>query len=111
MQKNYNIVNRWAAWPEILSDKDFMKRAMDKIEEVADDLSEYILEKVENFAIEDPAIIMQLEVLLHHLGGPEFTDPHNEDTDSSVGTFLMFAIRDALISCGLLPTCKVIPGR
>jgi hypothetical protein len=111
MQKNYNIVNRWAAWPEILSDKDFIKRAMAKIEEVVDDFGEYILEKVENFALDDPAIVMQLEVLLHHLGGPDLTDPHNDDTDSSVGTFLMFAVRDALIYCGLLPSCRVLPGR
>jgi len=28
MQKNFNVVHRWAAWPEIMSDKDFMKRAI-----------------------------------------------------------------------------------
>ena len=54
---------------------------------------------------------MQLEVLLAHLGGNERTDPHHEDTDSSVGTFLMFAVRDALEHCGLLPEVKRNPAR
>lgn len=111
MQKNFNIVHRWAAWPEILSDKDFMKRAMAQIEDVVDDFGEYIQEKVDCFAIDDPAVMMQLEVLLYHLGGADRTDPHNEDTDSSVGTFLMFAVRDALLHCGLLPTIKANPPR
>ena len=42
MQKNFNVVHRWAAWPEIMSDKDFMKRAVTQIEDVVDDFSEYI---------------------------------------------------------------------
>jgi len=111
MQKNFNVVHRWAAWPEIMSDKDFMKRAIAQIEDVVDDFSEYITEKIDNFAIHDPAVIMQLEVLLYHLGGFERTDPHHEDTDSSVGTFLMFAVRDALEHCGLLPEVKANPPR
>jgi hypothetical protein len=94
-----------------MSDKDFMKRAMAKIGDVVDDFGEYIQEKIESFAINDPAVIMQLEVLLYHLGGHERTDPHHEDTDSSVGTFLMFAVKDALLHCGLLPEMKSNPPR
>ena len=106
MQKNFALVHTWAAWPAIFNDDDFMKKATPLIEDVVDEFGDYIQEKAEIFALDDPAIICKIEVLLNHLGGNSKTDPHHEDTDSSVGTFLMFAVRDGLEFCGLLPGSK-----
>jgi hypothetical protein len=38
-------------------------------------------------------------------------DPHHADNDSSVGTFIMFVLKDALLHAGLLPDKKRIPNR
>jgi hypothetical protein len=111
MQKNFSIVHKWAQWPEIFQDNDFMKRASPIIEDVADEFGDYITEKTDIFAVSEPALIVQLEILLQHLGGAERTDPHHEDTDSSVGTFLMFAVKDGLENCGLIPNMRRIPQK
>jgi len=71
----------------------------------------YKTEKTDHFAVSEPALITQLEVLLWHLGGAERIDPHHEDNDSSVGKFLMFAVKDGLENYGLLPNIRRIPQR
>jgi len=38
-------------------------------------------------------------------------DPSCEDCDSSVGTFVMFVIRDYLEFCGLLPKKHRVPAK
>ena len=64
MQKNFSVVHKWASWPEIFQDADFMKRASPIIEDVADEFGDYIPEKTDIFAVSEPALITQLEVLL-----------------------------------------------
>ena len=54
---------------------------------------------------------MRLECLIKHLGGPVNVDPSAEANDSSVSTFVMFVLRDALEFAGLMPDKKRIPHR
>ena len=78
---------------------------------VSSECGGYITKKRDKFAVSEPALITQLEVLLWHLGGAERIDPHHEDNDSSVGKFLMFAVKDGLENYGLLPNIRRIPQR
>lgn len=41
------------------------------------------------------------ECLIMHLGGPEYIDPHHENADQSVCTFMCFMLRDVLEYLGL----------
>jgi len=51
------------------------------------------------------------ECLIKHLGGVKQIDPSGDDCDSSVGTFIMFVLRDYLEYAGLLPEKKKVPAK
>jgi len=53
----------------------------------------------------------RVECLVKHLGGSVNVDPSAEACDSSVSTFVMFVLRDALEYSGLLPEKKRMPSR
>lgn len=55
--------------------------------------------------------LVQAECLIKHLGGMKEIDPSGDDCDSSVGTFIMFVLRDFLEHSGLLPEKKSVPAR
>lgn len=111
MQKNFSIVHKWASWPDIFNDTSFMKKAVKIVEDIAEELDTYLPEKVDTLIFDDIAHLAKLECLLEHLGGEDYVDPHHEETDSSVGTFIMFVLRDALEYAGLLPQRKRMPAR
>ena len=72
----------------------------------------YLIGQSEKFAFDDPAHLMKVECLIKHLGGPTNVDPSNEAIcDSSVSTFVMFVLRDALEYAGLMPDKKRVPHR
>lgn len=60
---------------------------------------------------DDVAHLAKVECLIKHLGGVSMIDPHHTDNDSSVGTFIMFVLKDALLHVGLLPDKKRVPSR
>ena len=49
--------------------------------------------------------------MIKHLGGHKEIDPSGENCDSSVGTFIMFVLRDYLEFSGLLPEKKRVPAK
>ena len=55
--------------------------------------------------------LFKIQCLILHIGGTENINPHHEDTDSSVGAFMMFVIKDALEFSGLIPEKKRVPAR
>lgn len=61
--------------------------------------------------MEDQEFLFRLECLIKHLGGSKEVDPSADECDSSVGTFLMFVIRDALEHAGLLIEKKCHPNK
>ena len=70
-----------------------------------------MLTKSENFFAEDPEILLRAECLIKHLGGHKQIDPSCDDCDSSVGTFIMFVLRDFLEFSGLIPEKKIVPAK
>jgi hypothetical protein len=94
--KDFAVVHQWASWPQILDDTAFIKKAKDVIEEQQDDFYDYLQINTKKLLLDDPAHLAKVECLLNHLGGPSMIDPHHSDGDSSVGTFMMFIMKDAL---------------
>jgi len=109
--KDFAVVHQWASWPQILDDTAFIKKAKDVIEEQQDDFYDYLQINTKKLLLDDPAHLAKVECLLNHLGGPSMIDPHHSDGDSSVGTFMMFIMKDALQYAGLLPEKSRRPGK
>ena len=107
MIKDFAVIHKWASWPAILDDQAFIKKAKEIIEEKAsDDFYDYLLTAAEKLVLDDPAHLVKVECLIKHLGGTGAIDPHHSDGDSSVGTFMMFILKDALQFAGLVPDKK-----
>lgn len=104
--KDFAHIHKWASWPQIFDDKAFMKKAVAVIEEQADEFYDYLQAQAQKLVLDDPAHLAKAECLLKHLGGASMVDPHHSDGDSSVGTFIMFVLKDALSHAGLLPEKK-----
>jgi hypothetical protein len=104
--KNFSIVHKWAKWPEILNDNAFRPKAVKVIEDVIEELDSYLINSMKDAELENlnAETLLKLEVLIYHLGGPEFIDPHHELVDSSVCTFITFVLRDVMIYLGLMPS-------
>ena len=49
--------------------------------------------------------------MIDHLGGKAQIDPSGDDCDSSIGTFIMFVIRDYLEFSGLMPEKKRVHAK
>jgi len=111
LQKDFAASNEWASWPLILNDETFKNSAEEEIERVIEDFHQYLIEKSANFFSEDPEILLRAQCLIEHLGGHKKIDPSGDDCDSSVGTFVMFVIRDYLEFCGLIPGKKRQPAK
>jgi len=111
LQKDFSAANDWAAWPNLFDDSTFMEKACDQIEDVIEEFHQHLIEKSANFYSEDPEIMLKAECLIKHLGGPKEIDPSGEECDSSVGTFIMFVLRDFLEFAGLLPEKKRVPAK
>ena len=88
-----------------------MEKACDKIEDVIEEFHQHLIDQSSSFSCEDPEVMLKTECLIKHLGGFKQIDPSGDDSDSSVGTFMMFVIRDFLEFSGLLTNKKRIPGR
>ena len=73
-----------------------MKHACEKIEPEISDLHGYLTSKPAEFKLDDLDLLLHTECLVKHLGGQSEINPSAEDNDSSVGTFVMFILRDAL---------------
>ena len=86
-----------------------MKHACEKIEPEISDLHGYLTSKPAEFKLDDLDVLLHTECLVKHLGGQSEINPSAEDNDSSVGTFVMFILRDALEQVGLMPEKKVVP--
>ena len=110
MIKDFAVVHQWAKWPVIFDDKAFMKKAVDVIEEI-EEFNDYLHSNASKLILDDVAHLVKVECLLQHLGGSSMVDPHHADGDSSVGTFIMFVIKDALQHAGLLPDKKRVPAQ
>jgi hypothetical protein len=93
----------YVQWPDIFDDKKFIDSVLSEIETVTPELHEYLMEKSKNFNFTDVSHMLKVECLIKHLGGTKNVDPSADDSDSSIGTFCMFVIRDALEHYGLLP--------
>ena len=112
MQKGFADSNPWAQWPQIFDDKSFMNQAKVIIKDEADEFHDYLISKTsEQFEFDNLDKMVKLECLIKHLGGYANVDPSAETCDSSVGTFTMFVLRDALEYAGLLPAKKRSPHR
>lgn len=70
-----------------------------------------MIEKSANFFCDDLDIMLKAECLIKHMGGSKQIDPSGDDCDSSVGTFVMFVLRDFLEFSGLLPEKKRVPAK
>ena len=101
----------WAQWPAIFNDADFMTHACESIESEISDFYGYLTSKPSQFKFDDLTILLQIECLIKHLGGPSQVNPSADDNDSSVSTFIMFVLRDALEFAGLMPEKKSVPHR
>merc|ERR1719367_416115 len=88
-----------------------MAKACETIEEEIEQLHVYLISKSEQFNFDDPEHMARVECLVRHLGGSSNVDPSAEACDSSVSTFVMFVLRDALEYSGLLPEKKRVPNR
>ena len=104
--KDFAHIYKWASWPQIFDDNAFMKKAVSVIEEQAEDFHAYLQVTSTKLVLDDPAHLAKAECLLKHLGGSGMVDPHHSDGDSSVGTVIMFVLKDALTHAGLLPDKK-----
>lgn len=111
LQKDFSVENDWAAWPNLFDDSVFMGKACDQIEGVIEEFHQHLISKSETFFCEDPEIMLKAECLIKHLGGPKSIDPSGDECDSSVGTFVMFVLRDFLEFSGLLPEKKRAPAK
>ena len=111
LQKDFAKTNAWASWPAILNDDAFRSAAEEEIEKVIEDFHQYLIEKSANFFSDDAETLLRAQCLIDHLGGPEKIDPSDDDCDSSVGTFVMFVVRDYLEFCGLMPGKKRQPAK
>lgn len=111
MLKGFPEKNAWAQWPQIFHDKAFMDKACPVIEDEIAELHVYLISKSEQFVFDDMEHLARVECLVKHLGGTSQVDPSCDDADSSVSTFVMFVLRDALEYAGLLPDKKRIPHR
>ena len=111
LQKDFSSGNEWASWPNILDDSAFMEQACDQIEDVIEEFHQHLIDKSETFFTEDPEIMLRAECLIKHLGGHKEIDPSGDECDSSVGTFIMFVLRDFLEFSGLLPEKKRVPAK
>lgn len=109
--KDFALIHKWASWPKILDDAAFIEKAKDVIEEQADDFYDYLLNNAEGLILDDVAHLAKAECLLKHIGGTDAIDPHHSDGDSSVGTFVMFILKDALQHAGLMPDKKRMPAK
>ena len=96
----------WAQWPAIFDDAEFMKNASQKIESEIPDLHGYLTKKPAEFKFDDFTVLIKVEALIKHLGGQSQVNPSADANDSSVGTFAMFVLRDALEFSGLIPEKK-----
>ena len=83
-----------------------MEKACDKIEDVIEEFHQHLIDQSSSFACEDPEVMLKTECLIKHLGGFKQIDPSGDDSDSSVGTFMMFVIRDFLQFSAILPAAK-----
>ena len=106
MIKDFAVIHKWASWPLILDDSAFIKKAADVIEENADEFYEYLMKNKSKLILDDMQHLIKVECLLKHLGGVSMVDPHHADGDSSVGTFIMFVLKDALIHAGIISSDK-----
>lgn len=104
--KDFAHIHKWASWPQIFDDKAFIKKAVAVIEEQADEFYDYLQTQASKLVLDDPAHLAKAECLLKHLGGASAIDPHHTDGDSSVGTFIMFVLKDALAYAGFLSDKK-----
>jgi len=111
LQKDFAAANAWASWPAILDDEAFKEKASEEVEKVIESFHQYLIDKSAEFCSEDPEILLRTSVLIEHLGGYQKIDPSGEDCDSSVGTFVMFVLRDYLEFCGLLPKKNRVPAK
>ena len=83
-----------------------MKNASQKIESEISDLHGYLTKKPAEFKFDDFTVLIKVECLIQHLGGLSQVNPSADANDSSVGTFAMFVLRDALEFAGLKPEAK-----
>ena len=60
----------WAQWPAIFNDADFMTSACESIESDISDFYGYLTSKPSQFKFDDLTILLQIECLIKHLGGP-----------------------------------------
>lgn len=111
LQKDFSATNDWAAWPNLFDDSAFMEKACDQIEDVIDEFHQHLIDKSATFFCADPELMLKAECLIKHLGGAKQIDPSGDDCDSSVGTFIMFVLRDFLEFSGLLPEKKRVPAK
>ena len=109
--KGFPQANTWAQWPMIYNDKAFMDKACLVIKEEIEELHVYLISMSAQFEFENLEHMARMECLVKHLGGFAQVDPSAEDADSSVSTFVMFVLRDALEYAGLLPDKKRVPHR
>jgi hypothetical protein len=111
MLRGFADKNAWAQWPQIFNDKAFMTKACETIEGEVTELHVYLTSKSKEFVFDDLEHMARMECLVQHLGGTSQVDPSAEACDSSVSTFVMFVLRDALEFSGLLPDKKRVPHR
>eukprot|EP00352_Strombidinopsis_acuminata_P002466 CAMPEP_0176399216 /NCGR_PEP_ID=MMETSP0126-20121128/46571_1 /TAXON_ID=141414 ORGANISM="Strombidinopsis acuminatum, Strain SPMC142" /NCGR_SAMPLE_ID=MMETSP0126 /ASSEMBLY_ACC=CAM_ASM_000229 /LENGTH=188 /DNA_ID=CAMNT_0017774641 /DNA_START=1253 /DNA_END=1819 /DNA_ORIENTATION=- len=110
--KDFSEDNEWCNWANMFyKEADFMKEAMSKIEEVADEMAEYIPNTIETFDLNNLDKLLEIEALITHMGGADYIDPDHDDNDSSVCTFMMFVIKDVVEFCGLLPSSASQPTK
>lgn len=111
LQKDFAKSNDWASWPKLFDDSSFMEAACDQVEEVIEEFHQYLIDKSNTFFSEDAELMLKTQCLIEHLGGVKEIDPSGDECDSSVGTFVMFVLRDYLEFAGLLPDKKRVPSR
>ena len=73
-------------------------------------LGAYIEEKAVEFDF-TPATLNQVSKMIEHMGGIEQVDPHHNDSDSSIGAFIMYVLKDACEFAGFLPKRKSVPSK
>ena len=111
LQKDFAATHDWASWPAIMDDDVFKPKAEEEVERVIEDFHQYLIEKSQNFYSDDPEVLLRTQCLIEHLGGAKKIDPSGDDCDSSVGTFVMFVIRDYLEFAGLIANKKKQPSK
>ncbi len=58
-----------------------------------------------------PCNLNKIQKLIEHIGGIDCIDPHHMQSDSSIGAFMMYVIKDACDYAGLMPKKKEVPSR